>query len=190
MDKKTARREQIIDRLSVHLLEHGLEDSGLRSMAQAVGTSDRMLLYYFENKEELLGAVLTQISSGLADDLGRVFGTDPIAPHRLLVMLWETLKGEDLAPQLRLWLDLSSRASRGDPLYGAVVAEISASWIAWMSGIVDVEKAQKRALATLIMGAMDGQSMLFPQDLSSGDPAIELLAELLAKQTLASLCSD
>ena len=62
MSIRDARREVVIERLAAHLLEHGLSRTSLRQLASAAGESDRMLLYYFADKAELLGAVVTRLA--------------------------------------------------------------------------------------------------------------------------------
>jgi len=41
------RREDLLDRVTDHVLEHGLIGLTLRPVAAAIGTSDRMLIYHF-----------------------------------------------------------------------------------------------------------------------------------------------
>jgi AcrR family transcriptional regulator len=181
LGRRDQKRAEIIEKLARHVVEAGLGDTGLRRLAAVAGTSDRMLLYYFENKDEILTAVLTRIASGLAESLGAILGTRPLAPARALEAIWATLKGDAFADQLRLWLDLSSRASRGDPVFGEAVAHIGEDWIAWLSGILDVPEADRAPLAVLMMAAVDGQVVLFPKDLSKGDAAIRELVRLLER---------
>lgn len=181
MTRRDEKRAKIVEKLARHVIEAGLGDTGLRRLAEVAGTSDRMLLYYFENKDEILGAVLTRIASGLAESLETILGTGPLAPARVLETIWETLKRDVFANQLRLWLDLSSRASRGDPFFGEPVARIREDWIAWLSGILDAPEADKAALAVLMMAAVDGQVVLFPGDLAMGDAAIQELVGMLER---------
>jgi len=180
LSKKEIKRAEIVEKLAAHFLGTGLGDTGLRRLAEVADTSDRMLLYYFENKEEILAAVLTEIGAGFTEKLDGVFGTTPLSPARAVALIWGMLKDDAYAQQLRLWLDLSSRASRGDPFFGAIVSEMAEGWIGWLGGMIDVPASDKRALAVLIMGALDGQLILFPTDLSKGDAAIDQLQKLLA----------
>ena len=53
----------LIEKLADHMLAHGLIGSSLRPLAKAAGTSDRMLLYYFRDKEELLAATSQLIAA-------------------------------------------------------------------------------------------------------------------------------
>lgn len=52
------RRAQLLDRLLDYSTSHGLSEVSLRPLAGAVGSSPRMLLYFFGSKEELVREVL------------------------------------------------------------------------------------------------------------------------------------
>lgn len=113
MSKKLDKRAEVIDLLTVHFLDTGLSDTGLRRLAEVADTSDRMLLYYFANKDELLAAVLTHIAGGLSASLTQLFGTTPLSPDTVLEKLWVAAKSDAFKPYLRLWLDLAAHANRG-----------------------------------------------------------------------------
>ncbi|MES2170407.1 MAG: TetR/AcrR family transcriptional regulator [Actinomycetota bacterium] len=51
----------LLDRLVDHLLDDGDPRGSLRSLAESIGTSHRMLQYHFGTKERLLGAALLKI---------------------------------------------------------------------------------------------------------------------------------
>ncbi|MDA8672507.1 TetR/AcrR family transcriptional regulator, partial [Gammaproteobacteria bacterium] len=52
------KRQDIIAAVAMHLLRDGFRNSGLRALAESVGMSDRMVMYYFETKEELIEEAL------------------------------------------------------------------------------------------------------------------------------------
>ena len=52
------RREVLAEAATDYVLEHGLLDLSLRPLAAALGTSDRMLLYHFSDKNDLVATVL------------------------------------------------------------------------------------------------------------------------------------
>lgn len=182
MGRRDEKRAEIVERLARHVVRAGLGDTGVRRLAAVAGCSDRMLLYYFEDKDEILTAVLTRIASGLAASLESILGTSPLPPARALGSIWSTLKQGMNADQLRLWLELSSRAGRGDRSFGRAVARIREDWVAWLSGILDVPEERKAPLATLLMAAVDGQVVLFPTDLAKADAAIRELVRLLERE--------
>lgn len=55
------QREELLDRVADHVLEHGLIGLSLRPVAAAVGTSDRMLIYHFGSRDALVSAVVARI---------------------------------------------------------------------------------------------------------------------------------
>ncbi|MDJ0867212.1 MAG: TetR/AcrR family transcriptional regulator [Myxococcota bacterium] len=181
MARKSDKRAEVVEKLAGHVLSAGLGDTGLRRLAEVAGTSDRMLLYYFENKEELLSAVLERITSDLAESLEALAAGGRMPPARALQLMWAALKLDANADQLRLWLDLSSAACRGDPFYRSVVTRIRQDWMERLSAILDTPPRERAALATLMMAAVDGQVVLFPEDLAEGDAAIAAFVSLLER---------
>lgn len=49
-----ARRRELLDRVTDDLAEHGLVDISLRRAAKAAGTTHKVLLYHFDDADELL----------------------------------------------------------------------------------------------------------------------------------------
>jgi AcrR family transcriptional regulator len=177
---REARRVEIVEKLARHVLRAGLRETGLRRLAAVAGSSDRMLLYYFADKDEILTAVLTRIAAELTGALDALLGGSPLPPARALEAVWEALKRGD-TDHLELWLELSSRASRGDRFFGAIVARIREDWVARLSRILDVPDEERAPLAILLMAAVDGQAVLFPTDLARGDAAIRAHVRLLER---------
>src|SRR5580693_6683546 len=69
MSIRDERREAAIERMADHLLLEGLGAATLRPLAAAAGTSDRMLLYYFSDKDELLSATLQRLAARMTAQL-------------------------------------------------------------------------------------------------------------------------
>ncbi|MEX2333728.1 MAG: TetR/AcrR family transcriptional regulator, partial [Pseudohongiella sp.] len=160
MSKKDIRRTEIIAILAGHFLSSGLADTGLRRLAELTGTSDRMLLYYFDNKDELVSAVLAHVGAELAQTLNDVAGPGPLSPAQALEMLWRTARQGEFADHLRLFLDISSLANRGNEPYRTIATQLTGGWIAWMSAMLDYPEHDREALAALILATVDGQVVL------------------------------
>src|SRR4051794_41529852 len=56
----TNQREDLLERVTEHVLQHGLIGLSLRPVAAAVGTSDRMLIYHFGSRDALVSAVVAR----------------------------------------------------------------------------------------------------------------------------------
>jgi AcrR family transcriptional regulator len=54
----SARRDQLVEAAVDYVFDKGVSDLSLRPLADALGTSSRMLIYHFETKEHLLVQVL------------------------------------------------------------------------------------------------------------------------------------
>ena len=181
MSIREDKRAEVTERLASHLLGTGLSDTGLRKLAEIAGTSDRMLLYYFDNKDELLAAVLGHIADSMNTALVDLFGKQPRPPAEMLQQLWQVACQPDFASHLHLWLELSSRAGRGDAMAMAVVSRISTSWTQWLASLLDAPETDRIALANLMLAVVDGQLVMFPDQLSRGDAAISLLSRHLSR---------
>ncbi|MFI1029988.1 TetR/AcrR family transcriptional regulator [Streptomyces sp. NPDC020951] len=116
--KTAARRADIIRAARDSFAEHGHAGASLRDIAKRAGISHAAVLHHFENKDELLTAVLAKRDdeewelafAGGDGDGGGSGGPD--SPVRYLA---EILRGHQKSPELmRLWAELAAAASRPD----------------------------------------------------------------------------
>lgn len=151
--KTNDRRVVIIDRLADHVLQHGLISASLRPLAKAAATSDRMLLYYFTDKAEIIGATLQCIAERMTVILAARSAQTPLPLEQLTRHLTAMVLDEQLWPYMSVWLELASRAGRGDPLYAPVALAIGGRFLAWGEGQLDSPdpKARARDAAQLLI---------------------------------------
>ena len=134
MNKRTDRRQVVIDRMADHLLSEGLAGATLRPLAAAAGTSDRMLLYYFADKDELLSALLDRISERLLHELDRAISIDPKRPFAVLLdQVWAILSSERHKPFMNIWLELAAAGARGLQPHRKVSGAIVDGYLAWVA---------------------------------------------------------
>ena len=88
------KRSDLIEKLADHILADGLLNASLRPLAKAVGTSDRMLLYYFKDKDELIEAVLDHIAARITVILEQSRAPEPLPLESLAPMLLESMKSD------------------------------------------------------------------------------------------------
>jgi AcrR family transcriptional regulator len=162
------RRAEIIGRLTDHVLMHGLSASSLRPLAKAAGTSDRMLLYYFKDKTEIITAVLETISARLVLMLGERAAPEPLQVDELRRQFAEILLVEDLWPYMRIWLEVASKASMGDTFYRAVGEQIGRGFFEWgKAQLKSQSEAQREIDAAKLLVSIEG--MLFLKSLGLDD---------------------
>ncbi len=58
-----SRRDDLLDQVTDHVLEHGLIGLTLRPLAAAIGTSDRMLIYHFHSRDALVSEVVARATA-------------------------------------------------------------------------------------------------------------------------------
>lgn len=156
------RRSALLDRMADHLLAHGLEGASLRPLARAAGTSDRMLLYYFADKDELLGAVLDHIAARMAALLGSSAPTTK--PYReLLTEIAAAVRTPALRPYMHLWLELAAAAARGREPHRAIAGRIADGFLAWVEARLEPGSGGR---AASLLALVDGVALLDAVDRS------------------------
>ncbi len=140
-----SRRKTIIDLLADHVLDSGLSKASLRPLARAAGLSDRMLLYYFKDKSEIMSAVLARVAERLTDQLSVNKAAKPLPLAALRDKLVAVLFAPDMWPYMRLWLEVAALSARGDPLFRAVGEQLGRGFLAWGAAQLDSPSEQTRA---------------------------------------------
>lgn len=156
MNKKDLKRLTLVEKLADHLLEQGLQGASLRPLAAAAGTSDRMLLHYFSNKEELLHATLLLINDRLVAMLESV-RAEPVPYQILLLHLAGMLKDPNVRPYLKIWLELAALSARGEEPYRSIGRKIGDGFLEWIAATLKVEHEDDRLpVASLTLATMEG----------------------------------
>ena len=120
--KTEKRRKEIIEAAASHLIEHGFQNSGLRAIAQSVGISDRMIMYYFETKDELVAEALTMIGERLAAGMDSAVPSGNATPDQIVNALSSMMQSDDAQAVMRLWFEIIGLAMRGQQPYHKTAA--------------------------------------------------------------------
>jgi AcrR family transcriptional regulator len=162
MNVRDQRREAAIERMADHVLLEGLAAATLRPLAAAAGTSDRMLLYYFADKDELLTATLARIAVRMMAELDRAIPDAPPKPFAVLLeQVWGAMAAENLQPFMPLWLDLAAGAARGLQPHSDIAGEILDGFLAWVTIRLGPENdGGTPSLAPLFMASIEGLYLL------------------------------
>lgn len=157
MDKVTAKKAEIIQAITHHLIENGVTDIGLRKLAEVAGTSDRMLIYYFETKDALIGQVLQTIVANLAAQLDALLGQEKRTADELLTALLALSSTPPFNAVIQLWFEVVGLAARGQEPYAANATAIAVTWLQWIeSRLVDGQTEQ----ALSLFAALEGRLLL------------------------------
>lgn len=153
MTRSEAQKDAMLEKLADFVLDHGLEAASLRPMARAAGTSDRMLIYHFTDKDTLIAATLDRIAARLVAYLDQQRAPQPLPADVLQSKLLDFALDDAIWPYMRLWLQIAARAAQGTAFYKAVGGQLGQGFITWIAGQIDApdEDTRNRDAARLLV---------------------------------------
>jgi AcrR family transcriptional regulator len=132
-----------------HFAAHGIGDTTLRGLAEAIGTSHRMLIYHFGSREGLLAAVVAAVEQGARDTLARMVeeARDDPDPLEAGLRFWR-LVTDDALVYGPLFFELTSHAMRGLPHATDLRQTLVTTWLDALTEMWSVRGVPKRAART------------------------------------------
>ena len=122
------RRRELAEAATDYVLDHGLIELSLRPLAAALGTSDRMLLYHFDGKDDLVAAVLHTSNERSIAHLRSL----PAAPsvREAVLALWRASSdGGQLERCQRLYVEAAALGLFGREPWAGVVRDANRAWL-------------------------------------------------------------
>jgi AcrR family transcriptional regulator len=163
-------RDGLVRAAGHYVLEHGLADLSLRPLAEALGTSPRMLLYHFGTKEELVMAALDETRKRQAELLTAYLADQPDAePDEVFRRLWVWLVSPEHRPFLRLFLEVYALSLQYPERFPSFAESDVRDILGWRDRIpfeLDLPRDEHRNLITLLLAAHRG---LYMDLLATGD---------------------
>ena len=181
------RREELLERVTDHVLAHGLIGLTLRPLAAAVGTSDRMLLYHFGSRDALVSAVVAEATARAT----RAVGTLPPAPsvRDAVNQLWEAYRCEPLQACLNVYCQAAASGLIGQEPYRSDARASNAQWAATLRDHLVASGApadRVERIVTLVDTALYGFHLDLttdrPEELAQGVDDLAAAAEALTSQ--------
>ena len=181
----SARQDELLELAYQYVLANGLADMSLRPLAQAIGSSPRVLLFLYGSKDALIRALLDRAradelaaidafreveGAGLADSARQVWDWLSAPDHRLLLGLWVEAYARSLVEPAGPWASFAAQtvqdwlgllASRQPPARRDSAAGA----------------AERTAVLALLRGAM--LDLLATGDLARTGESVMLLLEAL-----------
>src|SRR3954464_7887857 len=161
------RREELLDGVTDHVLEHGLIGLTLRPVAAAIGTSDRMLIYHFESRDALVSAVVARAPERAIAEVEAL----PAAPsvRSAVNRLWAAYRVEPLHGCLDVYCQAAATGLIGHEPYLTDARESNERWAEALRAYFRRSGAPPRRVArivTLVDSALYG----FHLDLTTDRP--------------------
>jgi AcrR family transcriptional regulator len=162
-------REKLLGAVVDAAMAGGIAGRSLREIADAAGTSHRMLIHHFGSREGLLVEVVRAVEERQRAVLGDLrAGTGDLAAE-LPDRFWKHLRSPALAPQERLFFELYGQALQGHPWAGRLLDGIVDNWVGPVAAMLEtggVAPEKARAVARLSVAVSRG---LLLDVLATGD---------------------
>lgn len=154
------QREAFLVGAVEYVLQHGAGGMSLRPLAAALGTSDRMLLYYFGSRERLLGSILDRVGDGLIAALSDAVPPGRSEPEVLLRSVWSVARDPSGEPALRLYVEILGQAAARVAPFPAVADRVAHRWLDWVRDRLDVPGDERDDTAAAVLATLDGLILL------------------------------
>jgi AcrR family transcriptional regulator len=147
----SVRQQELLESAYAWVLEHGWAGMSLRPLAEAIGSSPRVLLYLFGSKDGLVRALLARSRADQLAVLDAVGGAADLATVGARV--WEWLAAPEHRALLRLWLEAYTRSvgEPGDGPWAGFAARTVADWDALLAEHQAVDDTAARALLLAVL---------------------------------------
>lgn len=182
--KPSSPRELLLGRVVAHYAEHGVRDTSLRTLATAIGTSQRMLSYHFGSREDLLTAVIHAVATRQAALIDELF-TETTDPFEAGWANWEATArtAQSFGP---LYFELASHAMAGQPyahdLGRVIVNEHFEAFARAYESVTSRPYALVLARLTLAVGQGVLFNFLIDNDREAADAAIKTFTAMVRAQ--------
>jgi AcrR family transcriptional regulator len=121
-----ARRQELLDELIGAFARGGIGARSLREIAEAAGTSHRMLLHHFGTRDDMLLAIVEEIERRQAATLPNL----PEDPADAVAAMWADVRRPELRPFERLFFECYARAAQGEEPFVRMLPAAVNGWLA------------------------------------------------------------
>jgi AcrR family transcriptional regulator len=163
----SSAREALLDRAIAWFTEHGVGDTSMRTIAEGMGTSHRMLHYHFGSREELLTAVVTATWGQQYRELADLLES-PVDPYTAAYALWDRMA--DQAAQLGpLFFEVAAAAMQDKP-WAAPLGQWIMEWKTTLTTLfIRIGRNPEQAALSAQMTLAMARGLLFELALTDGN---------------------
>lgn len=153
-------KEEILAGALGTAFDGGLSQLTYGRVAKRLGIDDRIVVYYFPTKDDLISEVLIGMGTQLQHTLAAAFTSPAADHHELLRAAWPVLAHLDADPIFALFFEANGLAATGRKPYGAIVPQLVEAWIAWVAEFLQGTPNQRRIEAETAIAVVDGLLLL------------------------------
>jgi AcrR family transcriptional regulator len=176
-------KEDLLEGAIAAAFDEGLSQLTFGRLSKRLQVSDRIIVYYFPTKADLVTEVLLALGSTLQAALLTSFATPPADHLALLRAVWPTVARPEADPVFALFFEAAGLAAAGREPYRSLVPQLVDGWIEWAAEHIVGTPAKRRAEAAAAIATIDG--LLLLRQLA-GPEAADLAARRLGVSGRAS----
>ncbi len=151
---------EILDGALAVAFADGLSRLTFGRVAKLLDISDRIVVYYFPTKDDLIAQVLMAMAARLQVTLAPAFASSAADHLELIRAAWPILAHVDADPVFALFFEASGLAASGRSPYRELVPQLVDAWIVWAGEFVEGPPARRRAEAEAAIAVIDGLLLL------------------------------
>src|SRR6266567_179102 len=175
---------ELLDAIVGHLTKHGVAELSLRPLAKAVGSSPRVLLYYFGSKEELVVKALARLRERQSETYGKMKEASFASPSAACRAIWKHMSAPDYEPLFRLFFEAYSLGLRHPQEFADFLHTAVEDWLKFLAAPLSRQgyaQSEARAFATIVLAGFRGFMLDYcaSRDRDRLDRAVELWLDSL-----------
>ena len=155
-------RDEILAGALEVALESGLSKLSFGRVGTHLDISDRMVVYYFPTKDELVTAVVLTVGLELQATLAEAVHGKVDDHRELLGLAWPLLSQPEHEATFRLFFEANGLAAAGQSPYEQLVPALISAWVDWADDHLNGTPEHRRAEAESTIVLADGL-LLFRQ---------------------------
>ena len=160
MNKFIVKKEEIAEELSEYIIENGMKESSLKQLATKIGTSDRMLIHYFKDKETLMITIFNIVIIKLINVLNDLV-KEKMTIKAFTLFLGKEMNSVQITKFMKISLELISLSITGDSYYKKIGKNQINFFYEWIYNSLDVEdEVDKSEAASFLLSLIEGTVLL------------------------------
>jgi len=173
------RPEELLEEVTAYLTRNGIAELSLRPLAKAVGSSPRVLLYYFGSKEELVVMALARMRERQRVTYERMKSLPFETPREACRAIWQHMSAPENEKLFRMSLEIFAMALRQPQKFAEYLRATIEDWLGFLSAPLEKKgysKDEARAHATVVLSGFRGFMLDYcaSRDRARLDRAVEL----------------
>ena len=153
-------KEEILEGALQAAFDDGLSQLTFGRLAKRLGISDRVVVYYFPTKDDLISEVVTSMGLQLQHTLAEAFSSKAADHVDLLQVAWPVLARTEADPIFALFFEANGLAATGREPYCTLVPALVEAWIDWAAEFIEGTPRQRRTEAETAIAVIDGLLLL------------------------------